>query len=76
MAVRLSMAIQASGDRQLRQMTKTSITCAICAKRPMKEYSGDISGRVHSILHKDLNMHYPCQHLVLKAITPEPEKHE
>jgi hypothetical protein len=28
-------------------------------------------GSVHNILHKDLNMHYPCQDLVPKMQTPE-----
>lgn len=36
--------IRAASDLKLREMTKTSTVCILCARWPRKEYWGDISG--------------------------------
>jgi hypothetical protein len=70
MAVRVSITILAAGDRQLGQMTKaSSVLCEVIGDP--KEVGISVR-RVHSILHKDLNMQYhwfeKCQLLVKKCL--------
>jgi hypothetical protein len=61
----VSMTIRAVGDSS----SKTG-----CVKWTMKEssgYSGSRNTMVGSIHHKDLNIHFLCQHLIQKILSPE-----
>jgi hypothetical protein len=51
--------------RQLRQMINALNMCAVLCKVTEKKGTWEISaGSIHSIFHKDCNMHYHCQHSV------------